>query len=56
MICYLGPIPGTSIDPEAERIEMNSWIENQDGKTVVQGQTVARLLRGLKNEAPRGKL
>jgi len=38
----------TAIDPEDERIEIKSWIENQDGKTVIQGQTVASLLRGLK--------
>ena len=38
----------TAIDPQAERIEMQSWIENQDGITVIQGQTEASLLRGLK--------
>ena len=37
----------TAIDPQAERIEMQSWIDNQDGITVIQGQTVASLLRGL---------
>ena len=37
----------TAIDPQAERIEIRSWIENQDGVTVIQGQTVASLLRGL---------
>jgi len=36
-----------AINPEDEQIEIKSWIENQDGKTVIQGQTVASLLRGL---------
>ncbi len=40
----------TTIDPDQERIEMKSWIENQNGDTVIQGQTVASLLRGLKKE------
>jgi len=37
-----------AIDPEQEQIEIRSWIENQDGETVVVGKTVAGLLRGLK--------
>ena len=37
-----------AIDAADERIEIRSWIENQDGKTVIQGQTVASLLRSLK--------
>jgi 3-hydroxybutyryl-CoA dehydratase len=37
------------IDPENERIEIKSWIENQDGKNVVEGKTIASLLRELKN-------
>jgi len=37
----------TAIDPEREEIEINSWIENQAGTTVVRGKTVAGLLRGL---------
>lgn len=37
-----------AIDPENERIEIKSWVENQDGKTVIEGQTVASLLRGFK--------
>lgn len=38
----------TAIDPEEERIEIKSWIENQDGKIVIEGQTIASLLRGLR--------
>ena len=37
-----------TIDPVSEQIEINSWIENQDGETVIVGKTVASLLRGLK--------
>ncbi|WP_299979211.1 MaoC family dehydratase [Desulfobacula sp.] len=37
-----------AIDPQDERIEIRSWIENQDGETVIEGKTVASLLRGLK--------
>lgn len=37
-----------AIDPEREQIELNSWIENQDGATVIAGKTVASLLRRLK--------
>lgn len=43
-----------AIDPEAERIEIRSWIENQDGKTVIKGQTIASLLRGLKKTGQGG--
>jgi len=39
----------TRIDPGDERIEIKSWIENQDGKTVIAGQTIASLLRGLRS-------
>ena len=39
----------TAIDPENEQIELNSWIENQDGETVIAGKTTASLLRGLKD-------
>ncbi|MBU1343150.1 MAG: MaoC family dehydratase [Proteobacteria bacterium] len=37
-----------AIDPEAEQIQIKSWIDNQEGKTVIQGQTIASLLRGFK--------
>ena len=36
----------TGIDPEAEIIEIRSWIENQDKEIVIEGKTVASLLRG----------
>lgn len=36
----------TAIDPEAEIIEIKSWIENQDKQIVIQGKTIASLLRG----------
>lgn len=36
------------IDPANERIEIKSWIENQDGDNVIEGRAVASLLRGLK--------
>ncbi len=36
------------IDREKEEIAIKSWIENQDGVNVIEGQTVASLLRGLK--------
>jgi acyl dehydratase len=36
----------TGVDPAAERIDIASWIENQRGERVVEGQTVASLLRG----------
>ena len=35
-----------SIDLESEEIVINSWIENQDGDNVIEGKTVASLLRG----------
>lgn len=37
-----------AIDPEQERIEIKSWIDNQAGENVIEGKTVASLLRGLK--------
>jgi len=37
-----------SIDLGKEEIVIKSWIENQDGKIVIQGQAVTSLLRGLK--------
>lgn len=37
-----------SIDPGTEKIEIKSWIENQKGEIVIQGKTIASLLRGLK--------
>jgi 3-hydroxybutyryl-CoA dehydratase len=36
------------IDQKKEEIVIKSWIENQDGKNVIEGKTVASLLRGLK--------
>lgn len=36
------------IDQDAEEILIRSWIENQDGKIVIQGKTLTSLLRGLK--------
>jgi len=36
------------IDREKEEIVIKSWIENQDGKNVIEGKTVVSLLRGLK--------
>ena len=38
----------SAIDPEDERIEIKSWIENQDGENVIEGKTVASLLRRLR--------
>lgn len=41
------------INLDKEEVVMKSWIENQDGKTVIQGQAVAGLLRGFnKKKAP----
>lgn len=40
----------TAIKPKEERIEIKSWIDNQHGQTVIQGKTVASLLRGLKHK------
>ena len=37
----------TAIDLTQERIEMKSWIDNQHGERVIEGETVASLLRGL---------
>lgn len=37
-----------AIDPEQDRIEIKSWIDNQAGENVIEGKTVASLLRGLK--------
>jgi len=38
----------TAIDRVAERVEMESWIDNQHGHRVIEGKTVATLLRGLR--------
>ena len=38
----------TAIDREKEEIFIKSWIENQDGENVIEGKTVASLLRRLK--------
>ena len=35
-----------ALDPEAEIIEIKSWIENQDKEIVIEGKTVVSLLRG----------
>ncbi len=37
-----------AIDPDNEEIKIKSWIVNQDGKNVIEGKTVAGLLRGFK--------
>ncbi|WP_033398053.1 MaoC family dehydratase [Desulfospira joergensenii] len=34
-----------ALDREAEQIEIKSWIENQNGEIVIQGRTMASLLR-----------
>ena len=36
------------IDRDKEEILIKSWVENQDGKVVIQGEAVTSLLRGLK--------
>jgi len=36
------------IDREKEEVAIKSWIENQDGKNVIEGRAVTGLLRGLK--------
>jgi 3-hydroxybutyryl-CoA dehydratase len=36
------------IDPDAEEILIKSWIENQHGQTVIDGQAIVSLLRRLK--------
>jgi acyl dehydratase len=36
------------INPEKEEIIIKSWIENQDGKNVIEGMAVTSLLRGFK--------
>ncbi len=36
-----------SVDPRANRIEIESWIENQRDEVVVRGRAVAGLLRGM---------
>jgi len=38
------------IDQEKEEIVIKSWIENQDGKIVIEGKTVASLLRRLSDK------
>ncbi|GAB6145926.1 MaoC family dehydratase [Desulfocicer niacini] len=38
----------TDINAAVGEIGINSWIENQDGKTVIQGRTTASLLRGFR--------
>jgi acyl dehydratase len=39
----------TAVDAAAERIELRAWIDNQHGERVLQGETVASLLRGLRS-------
>jgi len=39
----------TAVVIEEERIEMQAWIDNQHGERVLQGATVASLLRGLRS-------
>ncbi|THB76499.1 MAG: MaoC family dehydratase [Desulfobacteraceae bacterium] len=38
----------TQIDEAAEEIGITSWIDNQDGQTVIRGRAVTSLLRGMK--------
>jgi len=38
----------TAIDITSEDICMKSWVENQEGKTVIQGHTTVTLLRGFR--------
>ncbi|GAB4354179.1 MAG: MaoC family dehydratase [Gammaproteobacteria bacterium] len=38
----------SAIDRDSERIELDSWIDNQRGERVIEGKSVASLLRGLK--------
>ena len=38
------------IDRKKQEISIKSWIENQDGNIVIQGQAVAGLLRGFKEK------
>ena len=35
----------TAVDADAERIDIDAWIENQRGERVVEGKTVASLIR-----------
>jgi acyl dehydratase len=44
-----------AIDPEKELIEIESWIENQNGQKVVTGTAVTSLLRGLNKTNSMGK-
>lgn len=37
-----------SIDTVTEEVVIKSWIENQNGENVIEGKTVASLLRGVK--------
>ncbi len=41
----------TAVHREKEEIEIKSWIDNQDGDTVIRGKAVAGLLRGFKSSA-----
>jgi acyl dehydratase len=36
----------TAVDAAAERIDIDAWIDNQRGERVIEGKTVASLLRG----------
>lgn len=38
-----------ALDPEENRIEMLSWVENQRGEEVIRGRASASLLRGLRS-------
>ena len=35
----------TNVDAAGERIDLRSWVDNQHGKCVIRGETVASLLR-----------
>jgi len=44
-----------AIDMISEEIRIKSWIENQNGTTVIQGQTTATLLRGFRKAYNKGE-
>jgi 3-hydroxybutyryl-CoA dehydratase len=58
---FLGPVhPGDtltawgevrSLDPQANRIDLATWIDNQDARRVIEGSAVVSLLRGFRTVA-----
>jgi acyl dehydratase len=38
-----------SLDRAADRIELDTWIENQDGRRVLEGRAVVSLIRGFRS-------